>query len=231
MKQHDFLVQHAKFPFPIPVEDRTAITTDVSEFEVGLLKKEWRANHAVLDDTLAQKLCHTLETILGDTLLSADSEHYLLSSFGRGLQFDERGSEDGEWSVNPSEIQVSFQNDSSPSFKIQQCGGQSRTLLDKGVFQAARKCLWEYDQYLFKTIKEDVAVGGSSKVDYVAQVDGKGIALCEANSPSVMKKVGEWLPPHGIKLTWVRSQPLVPKIFAKVSMPFSSVTLVLKGYV
>jgi hypothetical protein len=57
------------------------------------------------------------------------------------------------------------------------------------------------------------------KVDYVALVDDEPRALCEAESPSVMKKTGDLLPPHGIELTWVRGQPLVPKILAKVGMP------------
>jgi len=68
---HDFLVEHAKFPFPRPNELRTAGTTDISDFEVGLLAKQWTANHAVRDNTLVQKLCDTLETIVGNTVLTA----------------------------------------------------------------------------------------------------------------------------------------------------------------
>jgi len=34
-----------------------------------------------------------------------------------------------------------------------------------------------------------------------------------------MKKAGDSLPPHGIELTWVSGQRLVPKTLAKVSTP------------
>jgi hypothetical protein len=105
---HDFLVEHAKFPFPHPIEDRSANTTDVSHFEVGLLEREWKAKHAVRDDTLVQKLCHNLKNILGDALLEAGAENNLLASFSTQLQFDERGTPNTEWSRNPSEAQVSF---------------------------------------------------------------------------------------------------------------------------
>jgi hypothetical protein len=89
-------------------------------------------------------------------------------------------------------------------------------LLDKEFFVAARKCLWDYDQSIFGTAKESLVEGGSSKVDYVALVDSEPMGLCEAKSPSVMKKVGVSLPSRGIKFEWVRGQPLVSKILAKV---------------
>ena len=107
MKLHDFLVESAMFPFPQPTEDRTADTTDVSQFEVGMLEREWKAGHAVPDDTLVQKLCDALEGILGDTPLKADDENFLLRSFSPRLQFD-HGLEDEEWDMNPSEVQVSI---------------------------------------------------------------------------------------------------------------------------
>ena len=103
-------------------------------------------------------------------------------------------------------------------------------MLDTGFYPAARKCLWEYGQYTFGTAKEDSVEGGSSRVDYVALVNNERRALCEAMSPSLMKKVGGLLPPRGIELTWVHGQPLVPKILAKVSTPFL-IILVLKIYV
>jgi hypothetical protein len=81
MKLHDFLVEHAMFPFPQPNEDRSAGTTDVSQFEVAMLEREWKARHAVRDDTLVQKLCQALEDILEDTPLEAGAENYLLASF------------------------------------------------------------------------------------------------------------------------------------------------------
>ena len=108
MKLHDFLVEHAMFPFPHPSEDRTAGTTDVSQFEVAMLEREWKAGHAVRDDTLVQKLCQALEDILGDTPLAAGAENYLLASFSPQLRVDERGRENEEWNTNPSEAQVSI---------------------------------------------------------------------------------------------------------------------------
>ena len=108
MKLHDFLLEHAMFPFPHPNEDRTAGITDVSQFEVGMLEKEWKAVHAVRDDTLVQKLCQALEDILGATPLEAGAENYLLASFSPQLQVDERGRENEEWDMNPSEVQVSI---------------------------------------------------------------------------------------------------------------------------
>ena len=107
-KLHDFLVEHAMFPFPRPIEDRTAYTTDVSQFEVGLLEIEWKAGHAVRDDSLVRKLCQALEDILGDIPLAAGVENHLLSSFSLKLQVDERGRENEEWDMNPSEAQVSI---------------------------------------------------------------------------------------------------------------------------
>jgi hypothetical protein len=106
MNVHDFLVEHAKFPFPSPDEDRTAGTTDISQFEVGLLKREWRAGHAVRDNTLIQKLCQALKDIIGDTPLAAGAVNYLLASFSPQLQVDERGIENEEWDMNPSEAQA-----------------------------------------------------------------------------------------------------------------------------
>ncbi len=105
----EFLVKHAKFPFPQPVEDRSFDITDISNLEVGLLAREWRAQYAVRDETLVQKLCQSLENTLGDTLLPDDSEDQFLSLFGRRLQFRTFGMrevEDRDWSTNGSERQV-----------------------------------------------------------------------------------------------------------------------------
>lgn len=44
-------------------------TTDVSDFEAGLLKSEWKAKYALRDDALVRKLCDSLKNILGDTAL------------------------------------------------------------------------------------------------------------------------------------------------------------------
>ena len=118
MKLYDFLVEHAKFPFPRPDEYRTAGTTDISVFEVALLEGEWKAQHAVRDDTLIQKLCQTLKTILGDTPVAAGDKHYLRSRFSPKLEVDEGGIEDEAWATNPSEAHVRF----SPSPKQRNSG-------------------------------------------------------------------------------------------------------------
>jgi len=96
--------------------------------------------------------------------------------------------------------------------------GQSRKLLDKGFFAAVGKCLWVFDRSEFGTVEEHVV--GDSKVDYVGLVDDEPKVLCEAKSPSVVKKVSISLPPCGIELKWVRRQTLVPKIHTKMSTLF-----------
>ena len=78
----------------------------------------------------------------------------------------------------------------------------------------------EYGGYRFTTNEENSIRGGSSRVDYVAMVDGNSRALCDAKSPSVMKKVGELLPARGIELEWIRSQFLVRRILGNVSTLF-----------
>jgi len=93
-------------------------------------------------------------------------------------------------------------------------------LLENRTFAAVENCLWVYGRYVFDALEENVVNGSRSKIDYVALVDGEPKALCEAKSPSVMKKVGESLPPHGIELKWVIGQSLVPKILTKVSLLF-----------
>jgi hypothetical protein len=107
-KFHDFLVEHARFPFPLLDELQTTDTTDVSDFEVGLLESVWKAEYAVRDDALVRKLCDGLQNILGDTALSADSEKDLLANFSPRLESDEYGV-DEEWLTNPSKVQASFQ--------------------------------------------------------------------------------------------------------------------------
>jgi hypothetical protein len=93
-------------------------------------------------------------------------------------------------------------------------------LLEKGVFRAARGCLSKYGGHRFKARKENSGEEGSSRVDYVLLVDNDRKVLCEAKSPSVMHKVGQLLPRHGIKLEWFRGQSFIARIFAKVSTPF-----------
>ena len=88
--------------FSLNEDQTTDITTDVSQFEVGMLEIEWKAGHAVRDDNLVQKLCKAFEDILGDIRLAVGAESYLLA------QVDERGRENKERDMNPSEAQVSI---------------------------------------------------------------------------------------------------------------------------
>jgi hypothetical protein len=60
--------------------------------------------------------------------------------------------------------------------------------------------------------------------DYVLEVDGKN-GLLEAKSPSTMNNVCELLPQNGIELTWAPGQTLAAKTLTKVSMLFSSPTM------
>ena len=112
-KLHDFLVEHAKFPFPTLDEKLSASTTEISTFEVQSLEIDWKAKLAVRDDTLVQKLCNTLEVILGDAPLAEGAENYLLKSFEPRIQIDERGGEDKNWIMNPNEARVSVSRCSS----------------------------------------------------------------------------------------------------------------------
>ena len=72
-----------------------------------------------------------------------------------------------------------------------------------------------------------MVTGDRSKVDYVVMVNGRGKALCEAKSPSVMKKVGELLPARGVQLEWVPSQSLVRRMLSKVSTHFLKVKMLI----
>jgi len=92
----------------------SADATDISLVEAPLVEREWKANHAVRDDTLVQKLCNALKNILGDTLLSADDENQLLSGFSPRVQrLGVFGQEANDWTRNPSERHVSL-------FEVQQ---------------------------------------------------------------------------------------------------------------
>ena len=209
---HKFLVEHAKFPFPQPDEYQSADATDISRLQVGLLEKEWKANHAVRDDTLVQKLCSALENILGDTRLVADAENQLLARFSSRIQFSARG-QDLDWRENSSKTKVSvLALHSRPAIRADLW--KSCKLLHKGVLEALADCLWEYGGYDF--LAGEVPVG-RSEFDYIViQVNGEDSALVEPKSPSVMKEVGELLPPRGIELAWDHGQSLVPKILSKL---------------
>jgi len=56
-------------------------------------------------------------------------------------------------------------------------------------------------------------------------VDGEDGGLIEAKSPSVMSNVGRSLPQDGIELTWAPGQALAPRMLTKMSMLFSSPTM------
>jgi hypothetical protein len=113
-KLHDFLVEHAKFPFP-PLDGRlSASTTDISTIEAESLEPKWKAKLAVRDDNLIQKLCGALDRILEDAAPLADAtEKSLLASFSPKIQFNELGGENREWSRNPTEAHVSVSGCSS----------------------------------------------------------------------------------------------------------------------
>jgi hypothetical protein len=113
MKLHDFLVEHAKFPFPPLSVELSSSTTDISVLDVNSLETKWKAKRAVRDDTLVQKLCDALGAILGDAPLAEATENYLLVSFSPRIQVDEFGREDKDWSTNPSEAHVSVSRCSS----------------------------------------------------------------------------------------------------------------------
>lgn len=46
---HQFLVEHALFPFPPPDLGQHASTTDISEMEVAQLEEDWKAMYALPD--------------------------------------------------------------------------------------------------------------------------------------------------------------------------------------
>ena len=83
---NDILVEHAMFPFPEPDETRSLGTPSLSYVEIGMLDEVWKANHAVRDDSLVQKLCDTLQDILGDEVLSGHSKNLLLANFSPSLK-------------------------------------------------------------------------------------------------------------------------------------------------
>jgi hypothetical protein len=136
-KLHDFLVDHAKFPFPPLNEDISSSTTDISALDVDLVETEWKAKLAVRDDTLVQKLCDALKNILGDAPLAEGAEDYLLASFSPRIQFDERGREDQDWSTNSSERQVSVSGCSS--FETELTLGAESEVARQGVLRCRRK--------------------------------------------------------------------------------------------
>ena len=96
---------------------------------------------------------------------------------------------------------------------------QSQVLLEQGVFTAADYCLQIYRRdYRLLISDEHVAQGQSAgKVDFMGSIDEESVILIEAKSPSVMKKVCDQLPVHGLELKWGPNQPFISKIFHEVS--------------
>ena len=109
---HDFLVEHAKFPFPdCPIGASTSSTDStpsrLSKVELGCLDAKWKALHAVRDNNLTNKLCDSLRTTLGEMTVTEESRNFLLRWFLPTLSVDEQGMEEEEWLENSSEAQVS----------------------------------------------------------------------------------------------------------------------------
>ena len=104
----DFLVEHAKFPFPDCPIGAPASSTGLSELDVGHLDDQWKPRHAVRDNDLAKKLCDALKATLGEMPVTEHSRNSLLRWFLPTLFVDEDGMEEGDWSNNPSEAHVSY---------------------------------------------------------------------------------------------------------------------------
>jgi hypothetical protein len=104
---HDFLVERAKFPFPDCPIGASASSTRLSEVDVGCLNAEWKALHAVRDNDLANKLCDTLRTTLGEMAVTEATRNILLRCFLPTLAVSEQGMVVQAWSNNPSEAKVS----------------------------------------------------------------------------------------------------------------------------
>ncbi|KAF8326953.1 hypothetical protein F5887DRAFT_1074775 [Amanita rubescens] len=203
-KWNDFLVEHAKFPFPHPDKGRSIQTTDISQIEAGSIRREWKANRAVTGDTPVQKFCHSLTLeldILGEALLPEDVESYLLADFLRRIQGNELGYRDRKWSTNSSEARISFPKDSrsSESFKVKQF---TLTPCDRLVLVKSG------------SLPSGKQVFGTPELIILLME----AVVCEAKSPSVMKKVGELLPARGIELEWIPGRSLVRRILGKYLM-------------
>jgi hypothetical protein len=105
-------------------------------------------------------------------------------------------------------------------------------LLNIGILHALDHVLGIYGAYRFEAKEQQVADSGSSRVDYVLDVNYEDRGLLEVKSPSFMNHVGGSLPQTGIKLTWVPGQCLGPRVLTEVSTLFSSpTTLAFKKHV
>lgn len=113
---HDFLVERAMFPFPVPDENKSTGHIEIHVTDVERLDAKWKATHAVRDDTLVPKLCHALQDILRDMELSAVAENHLLGLFSSQLEVNRfSGRTDSRWLVNPHEVHVRISSQPSNS--------------------------------------------------------------------------------------------------------------------
>ena len=85
-KWQDFLLEHAKFPFPNTGESTCTSSADLSRLDISRLNEKWRAKYTMQVTILLKTLCEILEEILGDTPIEG-FEDTLLSMFGCHLQF------------------------------------------------------------------------------------------------------------------------------------------------
>ncbi|KAH9039312.1 hypothetical protein EDB85DRAFT_2287134 [Lactarius pseudohatsudake] len=198
----EFLVEHAKFPFPDPVEN-PYVGTDISPKDVGDVAPNWRAKYAVSDKTLVQKLCQTLDNILGDTVFPDDSRNDYLLHFGRHLQFRTSGAteiEISEWAENGSRA-------------------RSRRLLENGCFNAANIFFVKYcgSGHRLDTTEQHIE-RGLSKVDYLVMVHDKRVVLVGAESPSLMKAVGSSLSDRAVELDWTPGGDPVSKVLLNAAL-------------
>ena len=105
---HDFLVEHAKFPFPECLIGASASSTGLSEIDVGLLDNQWKARHAVRDNDLANKLCDSLRTTLGHAPVTERSRSFMLRCLLPEILHVGGGMVDQNWvNINRNQAHVS----------------------------------------------------------------------------------------------------------------------------
>ncbi|KAH9027919.1 hypothetical protein EDB84DRAFT_286205 [Lactarius hengduanensis] len=201
----EFLVEHAKFPFPDPVDPVKTryVGTDISSKDVGDVAPNWRAKYAVSDKTLVQKLCQTLDNILGDTVFPDDSRNDFLLYFGRHLQ---------SRTIGATEIEI-------PEWAENGSRARSRRLLEDGCFKAANTFFVKYcgSGHRLDTTEAHIE-RGLSKVDYLVVVDDKRVVLVGAESPSLMKAVGSSLSDRAVELDWTPGGDPVSKVLLNAAL-------------
>jgi hypothetical protein len=105
----EFLLEHAKFPFPKTTGRSSGSSADINPLQIGSIPQNWKAKYAVPDVTLVQKLSQTLDEILGNTPIEGPTD-YVLSVFGRRLKFfpavDGVETRNTRWSKNRDKVHV-----------------------------------------------------------------------------------------------------------------------------